>query len=86
CLKGQYLKDKFFADILKDQSKYTKMFVFENELVYIKTDKNPKVLCIPDIQIGARKIREILINHAHSILAHLGGQKTLAYLRENVWW
>jgi hypothetical protein len=28
----------------------------------------------------------VVIEHVHSILAHLGAQRTLHYLRENVWW
>ncbi|EJC97404.1 ribonuclease H-like protein, partial [Fomitiporia mediterranea MF3/22] len=38
------------------------------------------------ILIHNRNAREIVIEHAHSILAHLGLQKTLSYLREQVWW
>jgi len=36
--------------------------------------------------IGSRKIWEIIISQAHSILAHLGAQKTIYYLKDNVWW
>lgn len=43
-------------------------------------------MCVPDIMVGNRKAREVVITHAHSILAHLGARKTLWYLRESVWW
>jgi hypothetical protein len=41
---------------------------------------------MPDILIDGRKARERLITQAHSVLAHLGTVKTLAYLRDHVWW
>lgn len=31
-------------------------------------------------------MREIVLKHAHSLLAHLGAKKTLEYLRCEVWW
>ncbi|KAJ3000255.1 hypothetical protein NUW54_g6809 [Trametes sanguinea] len=36
--------------------------------------------------MGSRRLREILLRQAHSVLAHLGTKKTLAYLRDEVWW
>jgi len=39
-----------------------------------------------DIMVSDRKIRELIISQAHSILAHLGPQKTLHYLKDNIWW
>ena len=41
---------------------------------------------MPDILIDGRKARERLITQAHSVLAHLGTVKTLAYLHDHVWW
>lgn len=54
-------------------------------VIYLR-DPDRRILCIPDVYIGKRKAREIVITHAHSILAHLGARKTLWYLRDNVWW
>ncbi|EIN06213.1 DNA/RNA polymerase, partial [Punctularia strigosozonata HHB-11173 SS5] len=44
------------------------------------------LLCIPNCLINGRSAREIVIARAHSMLAHLGPSKTVAYLRESVWW
>lgn len=49
-------------------------------------DKECRALCIPDIKIGNRRAREIIISQAHSILAHLGSRKAIIYLQDNVWW
>ena len=46
-----------------------------------------QVLCIPEkATVGQHTLREILISEAHSLLAHLGMVKTLAYLRDHMWW
>ncbi len=45
-----------------------------------------ELLCIPDYVHKGRSVKEIVIDEAHSLLAHLGTRKTLAYLRDHVWW
>lgn len=49
-------------------------------------EKETRLLCIPDIKIGDCRLREVLISHTHSILAHLGSKKMITYLRDNIWW
>ncbi|KZP03054.1 hypothetical protein FIBSPDRAFT_769535, partial [Athelia psychrophila] len=83
-LIGRYIEDPLFKIVLDKPSEY-KNFEVSNGLVLLK-ENELRFLCIPDIKIGDRRLREILISHAHSILAHLGPRKTITYLRENVWW
>lgn len=83
-IAGRYSEDPFFTLILQKPKDY-KNFELSNDLVFLK-DNDRRILCIPDIKMNGRRIREILISHAHSILAHLGPRKTSTYLRENVWW
>jgi len=84
CLKGQYHADKFFGPIAQHPDQYSQ-FDQHDGLIF-QRDSERHILCIPDISIGSRRVREIIISQAHSILAHLGSQKTLYYLRDNVWW
>jgi len=84
CLRNRYSSDEFFKRIVGNVKEF-KNFEFEDGLLSVKS-AGKVLLCIPDIAIGGRKIREILIKHAHSLLAHLGSAKTLSYLRESVWW
>jgi len=35
---------------------------------------------------SGRRLQEMIVDQAHSLLAHLGAYKTLLYLREFVWW
>ena len=60
-------------------------FEVDKGWIYLK-ERNKRLLCIPDVWIGQRKARELAISEAHSLLAHLGSSKTVAYLRDYVWW
>ncbi|KAF9502213.1 hypothetical protein BDN71DRAFT_1375493, partial [Pleurotus eryngii] len=62
-----------------------KNFVYDDGLVYL-VEGGRNLLCIPDAIIAGRKAKEVVIDEGHSLLAHLGPKKTLAYLREFVWW
>jgi len=83
-LKGNYSKDPFFDLIIKKPSEY-RNFRVEEGLIYLK-DRESELLCIPKIFLNGRSAREIVISEAHSMLAHLGANKTLDYLREQMWW
>lgn len=41
---------------------------------------------IPRSKTGGRRLTEIVIDQAHTILGHLGGQKTEEYIRRWFWW
>jgi transposase InsO family protein len=83
-LKGRYAEDSFFSHILEKPRDH-KNFEVKDGLIFLNGE-GQMVLCIPSCTINGRNVREIIISHAHSILAHLGSQKTIAYLRDQVWW
>lgn len=83
-IANRYHEDPFYKEIL-NQPKNFKNFEVSNGLIFLK-DQERRILCIPDVKIGQRRVREILISHAHSILAHLGPKKTTFYLRDSIWW
>ncbi|KEP44864.1 putative Ty3/Gypsy polyprotein/retrotransposon, partial [Rhizoctonia solani 123E] len=60
-------------------------FEIKNKVLYMRKDGD-LLMCIPDIKVGERKLREVISTHAHSILAQLGAKKTLQWLRTQVWW
>ncbi|KAG2743904.1 hypothetical protein P692DRAFT_201722659, partial [Suillus brevipes Sb2] len=84
CVLNRYGEDPFFAKILESPGTF-RNFEVSNRRIYMR-NKGKRTLCIPDIKLKDRDVRELVISHAHSILAHLGPHKTLLYLRENVWW
>ncbi|RPD57527.1 hypothetical protein L227DRAFT_472100, partial [Lentinus tigrinus ALCF2SS1-6] len=84
ALKDRYGEDPFFALILEAPKQY-KNFVVEGGLVFIR-DARKRLLCVPKILVSGRSAREIVIRHAHSLLAHLGAHRTLCLLRDHLWW
>jgi Integrase zinc binding domain/RNase H-like domain found in reverse transcriptase len=83
-LKGHYKDDTLFKSIMEKPKEF-RNFQIRNGLIYLKLE-GKSLLCIPKILIKGRNIHEIIISEAHSILAHLGANKTLNYLRDHVWW
>ncbi len=83
-IRDRYSEDNFFKMVEDNPAAY-KNFDVSNGLIFLKSNGN-LTLCIPDIKIGERRIREMVISHAHSALAHLGPSKTTTYLRDSVWW
>jgi hypothetical protein len=75
---NQYHHDNFFSKILKSPKAF-RNFEVSNGRIYLR-NSHKRILCIPDVLVGERRMREIIISHAHSILAHLGPSKTLLYL------
>ena len=74
-IADQYGEDSLFKQIIEKPANY-RNFEISNRVVYLK-DNEKQILCIPDIKVGERQLRETLISHAHSILAHLGPRKTV---------
>ncbi|TFY56794.1 hypothetical protein EVJ58_g7424 [Rhodofomes roseus] len=83
-VRNHYQEDAFFTDILRNPKHY-KSYDVSKGLIYLK-EKGTNQLCIPNVMVNNHSVWEILIRHAHSLLAHLGAMKTLGYLREQVWW
>jgi hypothetical protein len=83
-LKGRYSEDKFFKTVIDKPEQYRNFEVIQGIIFLRESDR--RILCIPDVKIGGQNVREIIISHSHSILAHLGTRKTLYHLRDNVWW
>jgi hypothetical protein len=83
-LRGHYQDDPIFKSIM-DKPKDFRNFEVRNDLIYLKLN-GKSLLCVPKITINGRNIYEIIISEAHSVLAHLGANKMLNYLRDHVWW
>ena len=84
ALQGKYSLDPAFHAILQ-QSNNFQNFEVVDQLVYLK-ELDKKILCIPKVIIQGRSTQEIVISKAHSLLAHLGANKTLNYLCDHIWW
>lgn len=81
-LRNKYEQDIFFANIPRNSQHY-KNFQMSRGLLVMKNSDLER-LCVLDICVGERSICEIIILHAHSLLAHLGAAKTLGLLCDHV--
>ena len=84
CLKGQYEEDPLYKPIVENPSEFTN-FEIKEGLIFFRSEGMTR-LAIPNVKVNGQSVRETIIRQAHSILAHLGGHKTLTYLRDQVWW
>ena len=84
CIRNRYKEDKFFEAILTNPEEFTN-FLVEDGLVFFVSEEM-RTITVPDVKVGGERVREVLIKQAHSILAHLGGEKTATYMRDQVWW
>ncbi|QRW23678.1 Pol polyprotein/retrotransposon [Rhizoctonia solani] len=83
-LRGQYQEDRFYKLII-DNPTHFKKFELINDLIYIKENEG-KALCIPDIEIEGKKLREQVIKDAHVQIGHGGAKRTNYALRGKAWW
>ena len=80
-----YPHNSTFKRFLENLTQF-KNFELRNGLIYLK-EKGYQLLCIPaDMVINGKSLQETFISEAHSLLAHLISVKTLAYLRDHIWW
>lgn len=84
AVKDNYQNDVFFDGVMEHPERFRNYVVKEGCLYLDDDDK--LLLCIPDVKVGGRRLREVVIAQAHSILAHLASNKTLQYIREQMWW
>ncbi|TFK53386.1 hypothetical protein OE88DRAFT_1733321 [Heliocybe sulcata] len=78
AVRHRYKEDLFFKAIIEKPRDF-KNFTYEEGLLFLQL-QDKQVLCLPDVSIGGRSIREIAISHAHLLLAHLGTHKMLDLL------
>ena len=84
CIRNRYKEDKFFEAILTNPGEFTNFFI-EDSLVFFVSEEM-RTITVLDVKVGGEQVREVLIKQAHSKLAHLGGEKTATYMRDQVWW
>lgn len=84
-VRNRYSEDPYFRRVSENPKEFKNFEITKDGYMYLNLDGQMRV-CIPKIMVDGRNIREIVIAEAHSLLAHLGASKTIAYLRDQVWW
>ncbi|KAI0069708.1 hypothetical protein K474DRAFT_1610037, partial [Panus rudis PR-1116 ss-1] len=86
AIRAGYAHDELFVKILKDPAAHPLFSISEDGLIYTTSKAGDRVLCIPYAVVDGQRVAEIAIEAAHSILGHLGTQKTSDYIRRWFWW
>jgi len=68
CIRNRYNEDKFFAPILANPEEFTN-FAVRDRLIFFESE-GMETVAVPDV-----RVREVLFQQDHSILAHLGDEK-----------
>jgi hypothetical protein len=84
AVRGNYDSDIMFKKIVAAPKTF-KNFVMIDHVLYV-LDNGKKLLCIPNVRVNGRSLREVIISSAHLLLAHLSSAKTTVYLKDHVWW
>jgi hypothetical protein len=83
-IRHSYMKDTVLRKIIQKPKDFQN-FIVENRILYLK--ESDCKLCIPEkVTVEGCTLREIIISEGHSLLAHLGATKTIAYLCDHAWW
>ncbi|KZV59513.1 hypothetical protein PENSPDRAFT_595305, partial [Peniophora sp. CONT] len=86
AVKDAYEHDALFSKIKAEPSHYS-TYEWLDGLLYTHSRGGERVLCIPrNGTLDGRKLYEIALTTAHTILGHLGEQRTGEYIRRFFWW
>jgi hypothetical protein len=78
-------RDKLLVKVLRDPEAFAGFSVADS-IVYLLSNDGHKRLCIPGGNFKGRKMTEIVIDHFHSTLGHLGPLKTIESIKREFWW
>jgi hypothetical protein len=86
AVKDGYSEDSVFSKVIDNPGHYP-IFRVMDGIIHIKNRLGEECMCIPrSLLKGKRSLPEIVIDHAHQTLGHLGPQKTSEYARRWFWW
>ncbi|TFK59415.1 hypothetical protein BDN72DRAFT_750961, partial [Pluteus cervinus] len=79
-----YDSDVSFGKVVANPSHYPN-FWMEEHILYTKV-RGRSVMCVPTAMAGAKPIRGVIIDVAHTTLGHKSALKTIDYIRRWFWW
>jgi hypothetical protein len=77
-IRRSYSGDPQFRKIVDNLKEYPN-YTLDDDLLYMR-EHGHNYLCVPNAKTDKYNVRDLLIVHAHSIVAHLGGCKTYAFI------
>jgi hypothetical protein len=79
-LLSTYKNNKFFAEILTNNSCY-KWFNIHKNLIWTMNCIGEQVICVPDGLLKGKSLRGIILEACHLTLGHARANKTLGYIQ-----
>ncbi|KAI0037345.1 hypothetical protein FA95DRAFT_1507061, partial [Auriscalpium vulgare] len=79
-VRSSYALDSLFEKVITRPGDHS-AFTVEHGLIYTTNRAGVRVLCIPGVVTRKRRLTERVIDQAHTVLGHLGAQKTSEYVR-----
>ncbi|TDL14193.1 hypothetical protein BD410DRAFT_694951, partial [Rickenella mellea] len=80
-----YTSDSLCSKILMSPGDYS-AFSRSDGVLFCKNLHGDSVIVIPRTLLGGRSLTEIVIDSGHTVLGHLGCNKTVEYIRRWYWW
>jgi hypothetical protein len=81
AIKDGYSEDSVFSKVIDNPGHYP-IFRVVDGIIHTKNHLGKECMCIPrSLLKGKHSLPEIVIDHTHQTLGHLGPQKTSEYAR-----
>jgi transposase InsO family protein len=85
-LREHYSKNTYFSKVSQNPERFESFSIIDG-LIYHSDRFENSLLCIPrEAFLRGRRLTELIIDHAHNLLGHLGALRTLGYIRRYYWW
>ena len=84
-VKKGYKDDTTFNKIIRAPEEH-QLFEVRDGAIWTKNRQGNEVLCVPRSMVKKRRLTGIVIDHAHTVIGHMGAQKTDEYVRNWFWW
>jgi len=86
AIRTSYGTDSMFGTFPFTHHDVSRRGYFRDDGLLFKKSEEQAMLCVPEGEYNGINFREFFIKYGHSLLAHLGTQKTYTYLKSIVYW
>ncbi len=84
-LRNGYKNDSVAQKVLQNPTHHER-FRVNQDLVEHLDNRGNWVLLVPQVMHGRKRLAQVLLDQAHSLVGHLGYSKTNEYVRRWFWW
>ncbi|TDL13789.1 hypothetical protein BD410DRAFT_734869, partial [Rickenella mellea] len=85
AVRAGYPSDALCSKVILTPSEFS-AFSCRDGLLFSTNHHGDSVLVIPRTLLEGRSLPEVVIDAAHTVLGHLGHNKTAEYIRRWYWW